>query len=222
MKLLTPLILSTWLLIMASACGDLSQQEANRQKVKEGLEANQVKRILPAQIMEGAYQLGDEIATATQQSLTVHLQQSLADGDLAAAISYCNLNALPITDSLAEQYQATIRRVSLQTRNPKNQPNELEGSLLDAYAYNQEQGLPLKDNVQELEDGNFLYNKPIVIQNALCLSCHGRKGEELKEETLLQLEKLYPQDQATDYQINDLRGMWSIELKRAEIIRGLE
>lgn len=216
------LLVVLFFLVLGWSCGTESEKAANRQQMQEGLGANKVKRVLPAEVIEGAYKLGDEITSATQQSLTAHLQEALAGGNLEAAISYCNLKALPITDSLAALYDATIRRVSLMTRNPENQPNEMERGLLDAYAYNQEQGLSLTDNVQKLDDETFLYNKPIVIKNALCLSCHGRKGEELKDETFLQLEKLYPNDQATGYLMNDLRGMWSVELKKAEVIRGLE
>ena len=219
-QILPPLYLACILLVVA--CGSESEKEANRRQLREGLAANKVKRVVPAQIMEGAYELGNEIASATQKSLTKHLQEALTQGNLIGAIAYCNLNALPITDSLSKQYNADIRRVSLQTRNPKNHPDEMERSLLEAYAYTHGQGQALEDNVQRLEEGAYLYNKPIVIKNALCLNCHGVKGQELKEEALLQLEKLYPNDQATGYQMNDLRGMWSIRLERAEIIKELE
>jgi len=221
-KMNLKLPLALFFLALVGSCGTESEKAANRKQMQEGMEANKVKRVLPAEIMDGAYKLGDEITNATQQSLTSHLQEALSGGDLSAAISYCNLNALPITDSLAKKYNAAIRRVSLKTRNPKNQPNEMERTLLDAYVYNQEQGLSLTDNVQKLDEAVFLYNKPIVIKNALCLNCHGKKGETLSDETLLQLVKLYPNDEATGYHINDFRGMWSVELKKAEIVRGME
>ena len=44
----------------------------------------------------------------------------------------------------------------------------------------------------------------------MCLQCHGTAGKEIDGATLSQLNKLYPDDQARDYAINQVRGIWSI------------
>lgn len=44
----------------------------------------------------------------------------------------------------------------------------------------------------------------------MCLQCHGKK-ESLAESVNSKLTKLYPNDKAIGYGINEIRGIWSIE-----------
>ena len=46
----------------------------------------------------------------------------------------------------------------------------------------------------------------------MCLQCHGSKGIDIAPETLKVIEEKYPNDQATGYTENQLRGIWVIEL----------
>ena len=114
------------------------------------------------------------------------------------------------------------RRASLKARNPQDVPTELEGQLLEAYEYNLEKSLEVKPGVQKLEDGNFLYTRPIIAGNGMCLQCHGKIGEDISEGVAAAIAEKYPDDNATGHEINDLRGMWSIKLDRREIIKSIE
>jgi hypothetical protein len=75
--------------------------------------------------------------------------------------------------------------------------------------------------VQELEDGYLLYTQPIVIENSLCLNCHGKVGETVGQDTYQLIKELYPADSATGFEKGDLRGMWSIKMARKEIVSRL-
>jgi hypothetical protein len=56
-----------------------------------------------------------------------------------------------------------------------------------------------------------------VITNPLCLQCHGVAGRDILPATATLLQKLYPQDQATGFQLGDLRGAWRVEFDRAAL-----
>src|SRR5690606_28580791 len=98
-------------------------------------------------------------------------------------------------------------------------PDSLENAILEAYSYNFENNLPLEENIQRIEGEVLLYNKPIIINNPVCLNCHGNISAEVPANVSALLSELYPSDKATGYKINDLRGMWSIRIPQKELIR---
>jgi hypothetical protein len=52
---------------------------------------------------------------------------------------------------------------------------------------------------------------PIVLNNALCLKCHGG-ADDVDAATMKVLAERYPADEATGYRLDDLRGIWRIEV----------
>ena len=213
-----------WILFTISslaACDSGSQRSVNREALREEMRNREPKKLSEAQITAEAYRQGNLIAEAAQERLLEKLKEVIKAEGVPAAIEYCQLQALPITDSLSAEYGATVRRSSLLLRNPQNAPEELEKQLLEAYHYNQENELPLDDNVQRLGQEYFLYTKPILIGNSLCLNCHGKAGEEIAAEPLNRLNSLYPNDKARGYAVGDLRGIWSIRLSRKELVNAL-
>jgi hypothetical protein len=48
----------------------------------------------------------------------------------------------------------------------------------------------------------------------MCLQCHGKPGTDLSETTIAKLSQLYPNDKATGYGINELRGIWIVEMNK--------
>jgi len=87
--------------------------------------------------------LGDKIAKISFESLSGNLKAAMKEGGPANAIKFCNMNALPLTDSLAKTFKVNIKRTSLKLRNPKNQPDTLESYMLDLYAQIQKMQKPL-------------------------------------------------------------------------------
>lgn len=155
---------------------------------------------------------GKAIAGATFAALSARLQVAIQEGGVPNAISYCNLQAYPLVDSLSAVHQAQIRRTSLQERNPKNAPTAVEKPVLEAYASQAAAGDELGPLVVQLEDGNVAFYAPIKV-NAFCLQCHGKIGETLSEENYAVIKENYPSDRATGYTDGDLRGMWSIQFR---------
>lgn len=212
------LMIAISVLLMAS-CKKLSKEE--QQAIARELKEREIKQIQESEIYDGAMTLGSEIATQSQKTLGAHLMKTLKEGGVEEALKYCNINAYNLVDSLSDRYSAEIKRVSHKLRNPKDAPDSLENQILDAYLYNVEEGLELSSNVQRIDDTTYLYTKPIIAANPMCLNCHGKVGDELSQENYDLIKKLYPQDNATGHKLNDLRGMWSIRLSKKEIIKNL-
>lgn len=184
--------------------------------------ANEVKKLSEAEITTHAMEWGEEISMEAQKSLMGTLQKAIQEKGPEGAVSFCNVEALAITKEVADKYKVTIRRVSEKNRNPKNIPNATENELLDAYAYNSENKIENQANIQKIEDGQvLLFTKAITIPNGLCLNCHGQPGKDIQEGTAEKIKNLYPDDKAINYQVGDLRGMWSIALPKKEVVKGI-
>ena len=77
--------------------------------------------------------VGNEIAGASFVTLSGHLGKAMGAGGPINALSYCNTKALPLTDSLSQHYQVSIKRTSLKHRNPQNAPSDEETEALRAF-----------------------------------------------------------------------------------------
>lgn len=206
---------------MLASCDMRRQNAANQEALQEERQNRIPKKLSEGQLMEETYRQGRQVSQAAQESLLATLQAAIQRQGLQEAVQYCNLKALPLMDSLSKAHNARVRRTSLQVRNPENTPTELEEQLLQAYQYNVEQGLPLEDNVQPIDQQYMLYSKPIVLGSELCLNCHGQAGHDIAPKTLALLDSLYPGDQAKGYQKGALRGMWSIRFHKKDIANAL-
>lgn len=194
-------------------------KKVDRSTYEDELKDREIVKVSEAELYEAAIKLGGEIADETQKTLGGQLQQAIKSNGVPGAIQYCNLKAYPLVDSLQQKYAASIKRVTSKPRNPDNAPDSLEQVIFDAYQYNYENGQPLAENLQAVGKDIYLYNKPIMIGNPLCLSCHGPVGEGISEEHYQVIKGMYPHDQAIDYKMGELRGMWSIRLSKKELIR---
>ena len=173
-------------------------------------------------ILEEAMVWGDSITQEAQAQLATQLQQAIATEGVAGAVGFCQLAALPLLAELEVKHGVSLRRVSTKARNPKDKPDTQELPLLDAYAYNAEEGIPSESSIQKLDKGEvLLYTKPIVLAQGMCLSCHGSIDKDIAPETTAKLTQFYPQDPATGYAVGDLRGMWSLRLPKKEVVKRL-
>ncbi len=156
-------------------------------------------------------QEGKKIAASTFSTLGGNLQKAMKEGGVANALSYCNLNASPLVDSLQQLYNADIKRTSLKIRNPNNNPTNYEQKQLMAYQKQAASGQKLEPIVKKIND-QIIFHAPIHMM-PLCLKCHGKIEEQLLEKDYEHIKNLYPTDQAVNYKSGELRGMWSIRLK---------
>jgi hypothetical protein len=207
-------------MILMIACGP--RERVSRETFDQVNEAMEVKRLTEVEILEEAMSWGDSITKEAQAQLISSLQQAIVENGITGALEFCNIQALPILAEIAERHEVGIRRVSSRPRNPSNAPRDEEVALLDAYEYTAENGGKSDPSIQKIEGGTvFLYTKPIVISSEFCLSCHGEAGKGLEESTLKKLEELYPADQAKNYKMGDLRGMWAVKLPKKQVVKRL-
>lgn len=158
--------------------------------------------------------LGANITAQSQGAILSQLSHVMQTQGVEAALEYCNLNALNIMDSLSKKHKCQIRRTSLKLRNPANSPrNDDEVMLLQQFHEEYQQSKTLQSRLIE-RDGRYIYYKPIIIMMETCLKCHGKPDTQISSATLAKIQKLYPNDQAIHYEMNDFRGMWIVEFEK--------
>ena len=68
----------------------------------------------------GYLQLGDSIATEMQKVLLQNVSSAIQQGGPEYAVTFCNTQAMPLTDSISKKYDVQISRLSDKNRNPMN------------------------------------------------------------------------------------------------------
>lgn len=155
---------------------------------------------------------GAEVIGKTFATLSGRLKSALQEKGVQGAVSYCNLNAYPLIDSLSKAYGAQIRRTSLKLRNPKDAPDEYELIALQKAQSIASKGEKINPWVEHLPQGKVAYYAPIYLMPQ-CLQCHGTPGETMSEDDYKLIKEHYPEDQAIGYQAGDWRGLWSIRFE---------
>lgn len=155
---------------------------------------------------------GLNFAMQTQKVLAENLMNEIKTKGTVHAVTFCSAKAYPLTDSMALALNAQIKRVSDKPRNPNNKANQQEAAYIAKSKEFLEKGEHVKPEMTEI-NGRMVGYYPIIT-NQLCLQCHGGQGEEVISETLLQIEDLYPNDQAIGYKVNELRGIWVVEMDK--------
>jgi len=143
--------------------------------------------------------------------LSSNLMTALTAGGPSNAIPIRSVKAFPLTQSVSEDYQVALRRVSHRWRNPVNAPSDEEREVLNEFQSQVAAGRTPVPVVKRSGGKAFFYS-PIILNNPLCLTCHGEIGNEVAPETSVLLARLYPDDRATGFHLDDLRGMWVVEI----------
>ncbi|QAA81116.1 DUF3365 domain-containing protein [Aequorivita sp. H23M31] len=155
---------------------------------------------------------GMQMAQATKAELGKNLMGQIQKNGVIAALDFCNIQAMPLTDSMSVVHKAHIRRVSDKPRNPKNKADAVELQHVQTFKNQIAAGKePTPIVTTKGEKVEFYY--PITT-NSMCLRCHGTPRKELEALTLTNILKHYPDDKATGYGENEVRGIWSIEFSR--------
>lgn len=152
--------------------------------------------------------IGLEYAIGTKSELGKNLMAKMKEDGPIHALEFCNVQAMPITDSMSKKYNADIKRVSDKNRNPSNLATKQEIEYIKQFSQivsSEEQVEPIIDTTEDKV--KFYY--PITT-NSMCLKCHGKVGEDIATETYNKIIELYPEDKAIGYQENEVRGIWRI------------
>ena len=158
-----------------------------------------------------AFEKGQEIAQTTKQLLGKNLMEKLKSEGTLGALTFCNLKAIALTDSMVSHYETFIQRVSDKPRNPNNKANNSENELIAEYAARLKAGENAMPKLID-ENGVTYFYAPIVT-NQMCLQCHGELNKTLQSETYAAITKLYPNDAAIGYAENQVRGLFKVEIK---------
>ena len=156
--------------------------------------------------------LGKNISSTTQAVLGKNLMNAMAKGGTEYALEFCNSKAYPLTDSMALVHKTSIKRVSDKTRNPQNRANSLEKSVIVSIKEQLKNGETPKSEIREVK-GKMVAYYPIVT-NAMCLQCHGKVNQTVQQKTFEKINDYYPKDQALGYDVNQLRGLWVVEMQK--------
>lgn len=156
--------------------------------------------------------LGAGIAGATRDALGQQLIHAISTLGTVEAIGFCTMQAIPLTDSTALAHNAKVKRVSDKARNPDNQASEKELAIMQEWKKQAENGDSISARLLE-RDGKMIGYYPIKT-NAMCLQCHGMPGKDILPEVLVAIQKNYPADKATGYGVDQLRGMFVIEMDK--------
>ncbi|NHF59668.1 DUF3365 domain-containing protein [Flavobacteriaceae bacterium TP-CH-4] len=183
-------------------------QHGKGRQMGKGKEMGQQKGIAYQEPEKIYANVGLGYALATQAQLGKNLKKAIQEGGPVGAIAFCNEKALKLTDSMSVMSNAVIKRVSDKPRNPNNKANGEELAHIASFKKTIESGEEPSPFVQ-IENGEVQFYYPITT-NVMCLQCHGKPNEQVGDETLTMLKKLYPNDQAVGYDVNQVRGMWSI------------
>ncbi|MDA3942882.1 MAG: DUF3365 domain-containing protein [Bacteroidetes bacterium] len=197
------------MIVATTSCNQRAVTEKNENSQQSADESSLMIQPTQDTTLEVYREQGKTIVKATFKALSAQLKSALQQEGVPFALSFCNVAALPITDSLAKLYQVDIKRVSLRNRNPDNAPTAMEKSLLqsiDKLAVASYDGLTM---VVRDQDENPVFVQPIVVADN-CLQCHGNVKTQIGETNYELIKSLYPNDLATGYQVGDLRGIWRV------------
>lgn len=152
----------------------------------------------------------DSITTLSQNVLLQNVAGAIQKGGTEYAVDFCQVEAIPITDSLSKEVQMYIQRITDKNRNLKNNLNiEADRLIFDEFKVKSE----LADTLL-IEKEKYVYYKRINIAMSTCLKCHGNPQVDIEEKTLQKINTLYPNDKAVGYKLNDFRGLWKIEIPK--------
>jgi hypothetical protein len=184
--------------------------------------ADQVEAAALAQderVEQAALERGGQIASKAQQTLAKHLMQAIGEGGFTNALSVCSDKAMPLTEAVAEENLVSLRRITHQPRNPDDAASPEEMDLIRAFqtviATSGEVPPPV---VLDRDADEIRFYSPIVLNNPLCLNCHGSVTSDIQPATLAMIRELYPNDQATGFKFGELRGMWRIVFPRETLL----
>jgi len=159
-------------------------------------------------------QRGEKAASALVQKLGGELKAKMQSSGPIEAVKFCSNNALMLTEQTSIQEGVKIKRVTLNERNPVNTPTPQERSLLQEWTKKVQAGQPIQPKLVQNKDNEVTYYKPLIINNDVCLKCHGTLDEQ--SPLAKAIKETYPNDHATGYKMGDLRGMIAVTISTAQ------
>lgn len=146
-------------------------------------------------------------AKALGKKLSGRLTEAMGQGGPEAAIDVCAREAQTLTAAVAKEQKVELGRTSHKLRNPKNAPRNWVRPWLDAHANAPAE----KAQAAVYNLGTRLGVLIPIPTGPVCTVCHGTS---VAPDILAKIRAKYPKDQATGFDVGDLRGAFWIELER--------
>jgi hypothetical protein len=162
-----------------------------------------------------ALEQGRKAARFLNETLRKKLVSTVVDSGPSAGVVVCMYQAQALSAEAERNLGVRVKRTSLKIRNPINAPDDYEKDLLSRLADRHRRGKLPPEILEERPVGGkreYRYAKPLVV-GSFCLTCHGKVGE-IPPDVRRELEIRYPGDNATGYEVGDLRGIVSVTIPR--------
>ncbi len=145
-------------------------------------------------------------------ALKTKLETSVADSGLVGALAVCNVEAVPIAETISIEEGVIVGRTSLRIRNPRNTPDDWERGILAEFSVRRKNGEDVTKLdawvIDESDAGHHTFRYMKAIPTApLCLSCHGTAVE---DQVAAKIAALYPEDAALGFTEGDIRGAFTV------------
>jgi hypothetical protein len=148
-----------------------------------------------------------QIFKGYQKQVVGSLKAALVGGGTTAAIPVCKEVSDKLADSFAELPNVKVRRVAVRNRNPAHTPDSFEAGIFREWEEGLASGSQPVAISRETDEG-LRVMQPIMLGSRLCLRCHGDLRQ-MAPETVEMLKRLYPDDNATGFELGQLRGAFS-------------
>lgn len=154
------------------------------------------------------------IAGQAFQAMSGVLMRKIQEEGALAAMEFCSVQALPLTDSVSSAQGVRIQRLATRYRNPANAANTEEQAIIANWEAAVARGDKPMPQYKKVDDRIDWYGA-ITIPHPRCLDCHGLLSEgDIFPEVLEAINKRYPNDKAVNFELGDVRGMWKISFPR--------
>lgn len=129
------------------------------------------------------------------------LSRAVNSKGAAEAVQVCNVEVDGIRQGVEAEFGVDVGRTSHKLRNPKNTPPTFMKPIVEA-RYPQPVAL-------EGPDGEIGWSFPLRL-GPICANCHG-KDDKIAPGVNERVAELYPEDEATGFEVGELRGwIWAI------------
>ncbi len=148
------------------------------------------------------------------KALKSNMKKNMKAGGPLQAAKFCSQEASNIEKKINASYKdgVSVKRISLKYRNPNNKPSADELKVLQSIENDiaVHKKVP-KMIVKKIAPNHYKVYKPMFIQKAVCLTCHGdAKTRSIEAYTLI--KEKYPHDLAVNYKEGDFRGAMVAEI----------
>ena len=146
------------------------------------------------------------------EGLKSQLMAAIKAGGPVSAIAVCKTVAPALAEQSSKDHGLEIGRTALRVRNPENVPVQWERKVLEDFVAKLAAGtdpatLEHFETVSQGDETVFRYMKAIPTAAKPCLTCH---GSNLDPALKAEIERLYPDDQATGFKAGELRGAFTV------------